>query len=96
MKQSGILFLDLFYYMCIFKHRCLNIFHKRSVFIHMHFFHALWSFGIHNRLHSHLREVGCVMNLVFLSIKWLIKDFYPAVTVTIEKYYGGTLICNSK
>jgi hypothetical protein len=56
----------------------------------MHSFHALWSFSIHNRLHNHLREVGCVVNPLFLPIKWLIKDFHPVVTVTIEKYYGGT------
>lgn len=62
----------------------------------MHFFHALWSFSIHHRLHSHLREVGCIINLLFLPIKWLIKDFHPVVTVTVEKYYGGTLICNAK
>lgn len=62
----------------------------------MHFFHALWSFSIHHRLHSHLREVGCVINLLFLPIKWLIKDFHPVVTVTVEKYHGGTLICNAK
>lgn len=44
---------------------------------------------------SHLREIGCVI-ICFLPIKWLIKDFYPSVTVTIEIYYGGTLICNAK
>ena len=52
-------------------------------------------FSIHNKLYSHLREISCVVNLLLLPVKWLIKDFHPAVTVTFEKY-GGTLICNPK
>lgn len=61
----------------------------------MHFFHALWSFSNHNKLHSHLREVGCVVSFLFLPIKWLRKDFHPVVTVSIGKY-GGTWICDPK
>lgn len=68
--------------MCIFKHKSsafINIFHKHLSIYSDAFFHALWSFSIHNRLYSHLKEVGCI-----LPTKWLIKDFNPMVTVTIK------------